>query len=624
MVSSTTSILHTGNRRPRPTVFREAVPLAFILVASASLNLWNLPANGWANAFYSAAVQAGTHDPVAFFFGSSDWGNAISVDKPPLSLWLMGLSVRVFGLNSWGLLLPQALLGVATTALVYVVGRRYLSPVAGLVGAAVVATTPIVVLLSRYNNPDPLMMFLLLAAFAGALRTAETGRARWAVAVGLLLGLAVLTKQLQALLVAPALAAVLIGGLWGQTRRMLVLAAAATVPFVITAISWFVIVDLTPKDSRPYVGGSTTNSAIELTFGYNGMQRIVSQEDPVAALIPSQYRGTGSDAGLLRLINSNYAQEIGWLLAAGCAGVILIAIAIRRIPDRPSRLFAAGAGLWFLTTFATLSYMGDQIHTYYTASLGVPLALALSTGAHLMIAQEHRRAVRIIAGVGALTAVLVCTAILLSVPMWPRWIAWGVLGLGLAGAVLIVIRPPWNTVNKAAAVLIAVALLAGPTATSVVNAVTPQQGSNPLSGGVTASPNTISRFLSSVRQGDPRWAREIAMGADPDKVILDAVAGAPQSCTWAAATLPSQSAAKLQLDSGRPVMALGGFSAVDPWPTLGQFQKWVSEGRVCYFVYDPAMDSVLQSPSQASRISEWVRNNYVSQAIDGTYVYRIS
>ncbi|MDQ4488806.1 glycosyltransferase family 39 protein [Sinomonas sp. ASV486] len=601
----------------------ERAGLAIILAASAFLNIWNLPANGWANAYYSAAVQAGLHDPVSFFFGSSDWGNAISVDKPPLSLWLIGLSVRVFGLNSWGLLLPQALLGVATTALVFVMGRRYLSPVAGLVGAAVFATTPIVVLMSRYNNPDPLMMFLLLLALAGALRAVDTGRARWAVAVGVALGLAILTKQLQALLVAPALATVLIAGAWGRAREMLLLATSAALPFVVTAASWFAIVELTPKDQRPYMGGSTTNSAIELTFGYNGMQRIVSQDDPVTSLIPAQYRSAGPDTGLFRLLSANYAQEASWLLPAACAAVVLVALGLTRIRRRISRLLAMAGAVWFITAYITLSFMGDQIHTYYTASIGVPMALVLGSGVHILAAQDARRPIRIAAALGVIAATLTCSAILLSVAMWPQWIAWLVLGIGLVGGLLTFVRPPWNTVNWVASLLSGFALLAGPMATSVVNAATPQQGSNPLSGGVTVSDKTISHFLAAVGRGDPRWARDISMGSDPTAGVNLMLRETPQTCTWAAATVPSQSAAKLQLASNHPVLALGGFAASDPWPTLSQFQSWASSGRVCYFVDSAYDDPFLHPASEALKTVEWIRTTFPSTEIDGVRLFRL-
>ena len=130
--------------------------------------------NGWANAYYSAAVQAGQNDPAAFFFGSSDWGNSITVDKPPLSLWIMGLSVRLFGLNTWALLLPQAAMTVASILLIHRLARRHLPPSAALLSAAVFACTPITVLLARYNNPDPLMVLLMLAALYAGIRATES------------------------------------------------------------------------------------------------------------------------------------------------------------------------------------------------------------------------------------------------------------------------------------------------------------------------------------------------------------------------------------------------------------------------------------------------------------------
>ena len=174
-----------------------------LLAATAILYLWGLGGSGWANSFYSAAVQAGTKSWKAFFFGSSDAANFITVDKPPAALWVMELSARVFGVNVWSILVPQALEGVAAVGVLYATVRRWFSPAAGLLAGAVMALTPVATLMFRFNNPDPLLVLLLVGAAYALVRALEDGKTRWIVSVGVLIGFGFLAKMLQAFLVVP-------------------------------------------------------------------------------------------------------------------------------------------------------------------------------------------------------------------------------------------------------------------------------------------------------------------------------------------------------------------------------------------------------------------------------------
>ena len=182
---------------PAPRWLRRGA-LGALLAGTGVLYLWGLSASGWANAFYSAAAQAGSRSWTAWFFGSSDAANAITVDKTPAALWVTGLSVRLFGLSSWSILVPQALMGVATVALLYAAVRRTAGPAAGLLAGTVLALTPVAVLMFRFNNPDALLTLLLVGAAYATLRAVEAGRARWLVLAAALVGLGFLTKMLQA------------------------------------------------------------------------------------------------------------------------------------------------------------------------------------------------------------------------------------------------------------------------------------------------------------------------------------------------------------------------------------------------------------------------------------------
>src|ERR1700730_1724659 len=182
--------------------------LRVLLAATAGLYLWGLGASGWANSFYSAAVQAGTKSWKAFFFGSSDAANFITVDKPPAALWVMELSARLFGVNAWSILVPQALEGVAAVGLLYAGVRRWFGAGGALLAGGVLALTPGAALMFRFNDPAALLGLLLPAAAYAMVRALEAGRTRWLVLAASLVGLGFLTKMLQAFVVVPVFAVV--------------------------------------------------------------------------------------------------------------------------------------------------------------------------------------------------------------------------------------------------------------------------------------------------------------------------------------------------------------------------------------------------------------------------------
>ncbi|NBE56853.1 glycosyltransferase family 39 protein, partial [Streptomyces boluensis] len=238
-----------------------ARPLLLALLAvTAALYLWNLSASGYANSFYSAAVQAGSESWKAFFFGSSDAANAITVDKPPAALWPMALSVRLFGLGSWQILVPEVLMAVATAAVLYAAVRRRFSAAAGLITVTVFALTPVAALMFRFNNPDALLALLMTVTVYCVLRALEHARTKWLVWAGVAVGLAFLTKTLQAFLILPPLAVLYAVCAPTRVRRRLGQLGLAAVALVVSGGWWVAIVELWPASSRPYIGGSQNNS----------------------------------------------------------------------------------------------------------------------------------------------------------------------------------------------------------------------------------------------------------------------------------------------------------------------------------------------------------------------------
>ena len=294
-----------------------ARPALFGLLAlTALLYLWDLSRNGYANDFYAAAVQAGTKSWKAAFFGSFDSSNFITVDKTPASLWVDELSAKIFGFNSWSLLAPQAVEGVASVALLYAAVRRWFGPSAGLIAGAVLALTPAAALIFRFNNPDALLVLLMTAAGYAVQRALERDRTRWLVFAGLLLGFAFLTKMAQAFLVLPGFG---IAYLWAGPARLgrRIWQLLAGLGGVIVGAGWWIaIAQLTPAADRPYFGGSTDNNILELALGYNGLGRLDGSETGSIGGGGGGGSSFGGATGVFRLFQSEFGGQVSWLIPA--------------------------------------------------------------------------------------------------------------------------------------------------------------------------------------------------------------------------------------------------------------------------------------------------------------------
>src|SRR3984957_6124475 len=364
-----------------------------LLAAVAVLYLWDLSASGYANSFYAAAVQAGTENWKAWFFGSLDSSNFITVDKPPASLWVMGLSGRIFGFTRCALLVPQALEGLAAAGLLCATVRRAVrrnaggraGAAAGLIAGAAMALTPAAVLIFRFNNPDAFMVLLVVAAAYCVTRALEHGRTWWLVGAGVAFGFGFLTKSGEAVLNVPAFGlAYLIAAPVPVRRRVLQLLAAAFA-IVVSAGWWIAAVLLTPAADRPYIGGSTDNNPLELAFGYNGFGRLFGGDGNMAGGGGAAGSSCGGAAGLPRLFSGEFGLEISWLLPAS---VVLLAGAVwvtwRRPRTDSARASLVIFGGWLLSTGITFAYMQGTIHPYYTVALAPAIGALVGIGSVLL------------------------------------------------------------------------------------------------------------------------------------------------------------------------------------------------------------------------------------------------
>ncbi|MFI5588200.1 ArnT family glycosyltransferase [Amycolatopsis sp. NPDC051758] len=612
-----------------PTWHRPA--LAVLLLATAVLYLWGLGASGWANAFYSAAAQAGSESWKALFFGSSDAANAITVDKTPAALWVMSLSARVFGVNAWSILVPQALMGVGSVWLLHATVRRTSGPAAGLVAGLVLALTPVAALMFRFNNPDALLVLLLVAGAYCVVRAIEKASPRWLALAGVAVGFGFLAKMLQAFLVLPAFAlAYLVAAPTSLGRRLLHLLGALVATVV--AAGWYLaVVALWPAADRPFIGGSQTNSLWELIFGYNGFGRITGNE--VGSVGGGAGRGWGS-TGLTRLFGSEMAGGIAWLLPAALLALVAGLWFTRRAPrtDR-SRASLLLWGGWLVVTALVFSYMGGIIHPYYTVALAPAVAALVGTAAvQLWNLRSRPSASGLLSGGVALTAVT--SYLLLSGSTWQPWLAPTVLIGGLLAAVGLFFAA--HLTRWAASLVTALALvvlLSGSGAYTLATAATTHSGAIPSAGpssgfggggpggfGGPGGPGGTGGFGGG-RGGGPGSLLSTTLPGAELTALLQQDAS---RYTWTAATVLSNAAAGYQLASGAPVMAVGGFNGTDPYPTLEQFQQYVASGQIHYFLGEGMTMQGTTGSDAAQQIADWVASNYEATTVDGVTVYDLT
>ncbi|MFF1703153.1 ArnT family glycosyltransferase [Streptomyces sp. NPDC058252] len=661
-----------------------------LLLATAVLYLYNLSASGYANSFYSAAVQAGSQSWKAMFFGSLDSANAITVDKPPASLWPMALSVRIFGLNSWAILVPEVLMGVATVGVLYAAVRRRFSPAAGLIAGAVLALTPVAALMFRFNNPDAMLALLMTVTVYCVIRGLEDGRTKWLVWAGVAVGFAFLAKTLQAFLILPPLAVLYAVCAPVKLKKRFGQLALSAVAMVVAGGWWVAIVELWPASSRPYIGGSQNNSFLELTFGYNGLGRINGDETGSVGGGGGGGTGQWGETGWNRMFNSEIGSQISWLLPAALilfvAGIVLTRKAKRTDLTRSSFLAWGGA---LLTTTVIFSYMAGIFHQYYTIALAPYIAALVGMGATVLW-EERSRIWASLTLAASVTATAAWGYVLLNrTPTYLPWLKWLVLIGGLVGALGLIFAARLGRQLALAAVgLSFVAAIAGPTAYTLSTVDTGHTGSivtagpagasmmggrgggggmrgggggfpgggntqngqgNPQQGGGMGQPPTGGNGggfpgAGQNQQGNGQSQRQGGMGgrmgeggrgggfggllngasvSSEAKALLEKNAG---DYTWAAAAIGAQNAASYQLSTGEPVMAIGGFNGSDPSPTLAQFQKYVTDGKIHYFISGGTGGGGMggSSSGTSSQITSWVESHFKKVTVGSATFYDLT
>jgi 4-amino-4-deoxy-L-arabinose transferase-like glycosyltransferase len=639
-----------------------------VIVLAAVTYLWNLTVSGFANTYYSMAAQAASQSWSAWFWGSLDAANFITVDKPPLATMLMGLSVRLFGLSSWSILLPEALAGIASVALVYAIVRRQFEAAAATLAAVVAALTPAAVLMFRYDNPDALLTLLLVGAAGALMRALETGRLRWVVLSAVLVGLGFNTKFMQAYLVLPAFAFVYLVVANGSLRRRLGHLAVAAVSVVIASGWWVAVVELTPAAMRPFIGGSMNNSALQLLLGYDGLQRILGIfgiDGPAGAA------GAGANfgglPGLLRLFNPEFGGQISWLLPAALVGLAVGLISRRGTPRSDLRRAAYLLwGGWLIVHAIVFSFMSGIVHSYYTVAMAPAIGVLVGAGAIELWSMRARHgraglAARLTLGATVALTAAWAAVLLARSPDFVPWLGPVVLvgglvaGLGLA-------MPRAGRLASAAAALAVAAMLAGPIAYSIDTINTAYAGGDPQAGpavaGSTGGPDGARGPFGAPGVGVNGPAPGGPVGGPPagvdgfgprpgDDGSNDGFPGGPGAstvsdvviaflkanqgdATWIVAVRSANEAAAIQLATSEPVMAVGGFSGNDNALTVERLKQYVASGQLRYVLVGNLGGPIADGPGTGTAdtsadVFTWItEHGTVVEAVGNGSLYDLS
>jgi 4-amino-4-deoxy-L-arabinose transferase-like glycosyltransferase len=589
--------------------------LAVVLALSAVLNGAGLWALGDGNAYYAAAVQSMLTSWHNFFFVSFDSGGFVSIDKPPLGFWLQALSAKLLGFSGFSLLLPEALAGVVSVALLYHLVARAWGRTAGLAAASLLAITPVSVVAARANIVDGVLAMAMLLAALAVTRAVETGRLRWLLLGAVLVGLGFNVKMLEAYLVLPALGLTyLLTARTSWRRRLLHLTAAAAV-LAAVSLSWVTAVDLTPASQRPYVGSSTGNSELNLALGYNGVGRVVGSpfgrpQDRAAAARPAAPRpATAARGGAqnlaftresgapgpLRLFQTPLGSQAGWLLPLAVVGLVAAASRQRwRGPADRRRQSLVLWGTWLLAEGVFFS-VASTVHAYYLTVLAPAVAALAGIGA-VVLWRELRDRGRWgwLLPVALLGSAADAVWILAGFPGWSRWLTPLVLACA-AVSTLLAVAMRWRrwTAGRAArwaAVLAAVAgagaVLASPATWTLYSVASGTSAALPTAGPPARQAGAFFRLPARARTRSSGGFGPFG-GADPSLLrYLEAHQGSDR---YLVGSLAAMSVAPDMLASGRPALALGGFSGRDRIVDPQELAAMVRDGEVRFFLLPAAV-----------------------------------
>lgn len=588
--------LHRVSKELDDRSWLEKMTLPILLIATGALYMFGAMHNGMANSYYAAAVQAASQNWTAWLFGSLDAANYVSIDKPPLATMIMGLSARLLGFSSFSMLLPSALAGVGSVWLLYSAVKRQFGFTSAIISAVTLMLTPVAALMFGFNNPDAILTFMLTASGYAFLRSLEGRRPLlWLGLAGLFTGLAFNTKMLQGLMVLPAMVIVyLIFAKPPIVTRFLHLMFAGVITTVST-LWWSVLVWLITYGNRPWVGSTNDNSIWSLIFGYNGFGRLLGGHGGgMDGGHGPGGTGFGGQTGLFRIFNNDFGPNIAWLLVLALAGGGLLLWILRKTP-RTNRGRAAVIFwvLWLVVHIIIFSMTSGVIHPYYVVVMAPAIAALVGIGVPFLWGAYVRRksyawVLPMTIGMTVMTAMII-----LGYAGTMTWLIWVVGALGLAGMIglLVNLYSPKRWLQNLAIITSVAACMTAPVAYTLSTINVTHTGSIP-----TAGPS------STAMQGSNNEKSQA------DSALVQYLLQNQNGATWLVAVDSANESAAIQLTSGQPVMAIGGFNGSDTPLTLEQFKQLVADGKLKY--YAASSHGHGGGPNGGnSEITNWIKKN---------------
>lgn len=596
---------------------REILLFSALLLVAAAMFLWNLSANGWANAYYAAAAQAGAYEWKAFLFGSLDTGNSITLDKLPASVWISSLSFRIFGVSPWSLLVPQALMGVGTIALTYLTVRRHFRMTAAMLAAVITLLTPAAATLFRYNNPDALLTLLLSLSLYLVVRAIEDGRWRWLVGAGIVIGLGFLAKSAQALVIIPVFATVYFFVGPGKPLRRGFQFLAALAATTVSAGWWILLAENWDPAERPYAGGSFSNSFVEVLLRQNGLGRLLGTVAGGAAQAESVKPGP-----FKLFVYPTFGTQGSWLLPAAIILLTAALVLLRKRPrEDPKRALLLLAGGWLLAYAGVFSFMAGVINPYYMVALAPPLGIVIGAGAQLSWTARRWLPFRLMHGAAVAVTALLAAGYMFSTTDINPGLLLALLIIGLILAEFMVLRLPKRAAVRTTAIAAAVICLMAPTSFTLASVVNPHNGVWPAASLGRLGPLYDSPSEAEWPSNLPLALRGTGIGHSPEKAVVDILAAEDSNRRWAAATPGAMNAAQYQLASNAPVMPVGGFNGSSPFPTSAQFAEYVQSGQVRYFILRRDSQDIDAEGHFADAVTAWVKKHFEPRVIGDIELY---
>ncbi|MFJ1606069.1 ArnT family glycosyltransferase [Streptomyces sp. NPDC088253] len=633
----------TSGRGPVGGAAHARPALLAILAMAALLFTWDIQHSGY-HAFYAQTARSMSESWKGFLFGSFDPGNSITIDKLPGFLWPQALSARIFGFHPWALTLPQVIEGVLSVAVLYRAVRRWAGESAGLLAAGAFALTPAVAGLFRTQAEDPAFTLLVLLAADATLRAAREARLRPLLAAGMWVGLGFQAKMLEAWAVLPALGLLYAVSAPAVLRRRLAHLAAAGAVCLAVSASWVLLVTLTPAKDRPYVDGTTNNSAISQVVGYNFLTRFSSlgidakdtgsvAAQTMAGTAPAEPGHGHAATQWAKMVGPSLASQVGWLYPAAALAAVCGLVWLRGRPRTdPLRAGFLLWAVWLATYFLVFSAGAVGGHTYYMGVVAVPLAALFGAGT-----VQFWRAWR--KGSGARTwalPVAVVTTVAWSAvvagqyPTFLPWLAPAAIILGAGALALLALSRTDGAegARRRIAVLglgLAVAAMLGPSAAWAASVLDPAYGHSGMGSAGPVSTwhhhNARQRTFPAppVARNAGGHAPGSTDGLDEDQQRLLAYTRAHQDgATYLFATTSWRSAAAYILYAGAKVLPMGGFTGAAPTPTGAQFRHLVATGRLRYVV----LGGVVTAPGRTN--ADWVRAHCARVPFPTSRLYRCS